>query len=59
VHRAAITAVIGPNGAGKSATFKALFGMLRIRGGRILMDGDDITGAALAKLLARGICYVP
>ena len=59
VARGAITTVIGPNGAGKSTTFKAIFGMLAIRSGRILMDGADITGASQAKLLAMGVCYVP
>ncbi len=59
VARAAITTVIGPNGAGKSTTFKAVFGMLQIRSGRILFDGTDITGAPPARLLALGICYVP
>jgi branched-chain amino acid transport system ATP-binding protein len=59
VQRGAITTVIGPNGAGKSTTFKAIFGMLTISGGSILMDGQDITGASPAKLLALGVCYVP
>ena len=59
VARGAITTVIGPNGAGKSTTFKAIFGMLTIRSGRILMNGEDITGATPAKLLALGVCYVP
>jgi branched-chain amino acid transport system ATP-binding protein len=54
-----VTGFIGPNGAGKSTTFKAIFGMLQIRSGRILMNGEDITGASPATLLAKGICYVP
>jgi branched-chain amino acid transport system ATP-binding protein len=59
VPRAAITTVIGPNGAGKSTTFKAIFGMLLIRSGRILYEDQDITGASQARLLELGICYVP
>jgi branched-chain amino acid transport system ATP-binding protein len=59
VARGAITTVIGPNGAGKSTTFKAIFGMLTISSGQILMNGEDITGASPAKLLAAGVCYVP
>ena len=59
VARGAITTVIGPNGAGKSTTFKAIFGMLTISSGRILMNGEDITGASPARLLALGVCYVP
>lgn len=59
VQRAAITTVIGPNGAGKSTTFKAIFGMVRIRSGRILLNGQDVLGASQARLLELGICYVP
>ncbi len=59
VARAAITTIIGPNGAGKSTTFKAIFGMLRIQSGRILLNGADIVGATQAKLLELGISYVP
>jgi branched-chain amino acid transport system ATP-binding protein len=59
VARAAITTVIGPNGAGKSTTFKAIFGMLTLREGRIWFDGRDITGWPPGRLLALGICYVP
>jgi branched-chain amino acid transport system ATP-binding protein len=59
VRRAAITTVVGPNGAGKSTTFKAIFGMLQIRSGRVMYDGQDITGASQARLLELGICYVP
>ena len=59
VQRGAITTVIGPNGAGKSTTFKAIFGMLRIQSGRILLNGADILGSSQAKLLELGICYVP
>ncbi len=59
VRRGAITTVIGPNGAGKSTAFKALFGMLPVRAGRIFFDGREITNHAPRKLIAAGICYVP
>ena len=59
VARAAITTVIGPNGAGKSTAFKAIFGLLRLRGGHVLLEGDDVTHLAQARLIARGLCYVP
>jgi len=39
-----IRAIIGPNGAGKSTFFNCLTGVLRPSGGRIVFDGDDITG---------------
>jgi branched-chain amino acid transport system ATP-binding protein len=44
VPRGQIRAVIGPNGAGKSTLFNCLTGVLRPTGGRIVFDGDDITG---------------
>jgi branched-chain amino acid transport system ATP-binding protein len=59
VPRHAITTVIGPNGAGKSTAFRAIFGLLRLRSGRVLLDGEDITQLSQARLIARGLCYVP
>ena len=50
--RAAITTVIGPNGAGKSTAFKAIFGLLPLRAGRILLDGEDVTGLSPRTLIA-------
>ncbi|MDN3721839.1 ATP-binding cassette domain-containing protein [Roseibium salinum] len=38
-----IVVIVGPNGAGKSTAMKSVFGLLTIRGGRLLFDGDDIT----------------
>ncbi|MCC6777969.1 MAG: ABC transporter ATP-binding protein [Hyphomicrobiales bacterium] len=58
-RRGAITTIIGPNGAGKSTAFKAMFAMLRVRSGRILLDGEDVTGQSPRQLIAAGVCYVP
>jgi len=44
VPRGQIRAIIGPNGAGKSTFFNCVTGVLRPTGGRILFEGDDITG---------------
>jgi len=54
-----IVAIVGPNGAGKSTAMKSVFGLLIVRGGRMLFDGDDITGWAPNRIVQRGICYVP
>ncbi len=59
VPRAALTTVIGPNGAGKSTLFKALFGMLTIRSGSVVMDGEDITALNPMQKLQNGMAYVP
>jgi branched-chain amino acid transport system ATP-binding protein len=55
-----VTLLIGPNGAGKSTALMTLFGMLKVRHGRIRLDGKDITGAAPRELLTRhGVAFVP
>jgi len=54
-----IVAIVGPNGAGKSTAMKAIFGLLKIRGGHILLDGVEITGWAPSMIVRSGICYVP
>jgi len=59
VPRDAITTVIGPNGAGKSTAFKALFGMLPVRAGRIFFEERNIANRPPRELIAAGICYVP
>ena len=58
-RRGAITLLLGPNGAGKSTVLKTLFGLLKPKQGRVLLDGADITGADPKALLARGIAFVP
>ncbi len=47
-----VTAVIGPNGAGKTTLFNCITGMYRPTGGRVLLEGEDITGMR-AHLVAR------
>lgn len=55
----AITLLLGPNGAGKSTVLKTLFGLLKPRQGRILLDGKNIAGASQKELLAQGVAFVP
>lgn len=59
IKRNAISLLIGPNGAGKSTVLKTLFGLLKPRQGRVLLDGKDISGATQKDLLAQGIAFVP
>lgn len=59
IPRASITTVIGPNGAGKSTVFKAIFGLLDIQSGRILLEGQDVTREKPRQMIARGVTYVP
>jgi len=59
VPSGSITTVIGPNGAGKSTVFKAIFGLLKLREGRVIFRGRDVTGQTPRELLTAGISYVP
>lgn len=59
VREGELIGIIGPNGAGKSTLLKAIFGQVKIRGGEILLNGEDITGLKANKLVARGVGYVP
>lgn len=59
IDKGTITTVIGPNGAGKSTVFKAIFGLLDIHSGRILLDGKDVTRQTPAQMIAHGVTYVP
>lgn len=54
-----IVCVIGPNGAGKSTVFKALYGFLNVRRGRVLFDDRDITNIRPQDTLKAGITIVP
>jgi branched-chain amino acid transport system ATP-binding protein len=51
--------IIGPNGAGKSTVLKAIFGQIRIRSGRVILKGEDITGLKANKLVTKGVGMVP
>ncbi len=51
--------IIGPNGAGKSTLLKAIFGQVNIRGGKIWLKGEDITGLKANKLVGKGVAFVP
>jgi branched-chain amino acid transport system ATP-binding protein len=55
VRRGEIRALIGPNGAGKSTFFNCLTGVLRPSSGRILFNGEDITGLPPDRISKKGI----
>ena len=59
VKRGQIAAIVGPNGAGKSTAMKAIFGLLGIRKGKILLDGEDITGLQPQDRVLKGMGFVP
>lgn len=59
VEKGEIAVVVGPNGAGKSTAMKAVFGMLDLHQGTVVLDGEDITGLAPQERVAIGMGFVP
>ena len=59
VERGEIAVVVGPNGAGKSTAMKAIFGMLALRGGQVIMKGEDITTLKPQERVLKGMGFVP
>ena len=51
--------MVGPNGAGKSTAMKALLGMLNLREGRVLLDGQNISSMSPQQRVAEGMAFVP
>jgi branched-chain amino acid transport system ATP-binding protein len=59
VNSGEVVTLIGANGAGKSTTLRAITGLLTPRRGRIVFDGQEITGLPAHRLVARGISMAP
>jgi branched-chain amino acid transport system ATP-binding protein len=54
-----LVGIIGPNGAGKSTLLKSIFGLVKVREGEILLNGESIANLKANQLVAKGIGYVP
>ena len=59
VERGEIAVVVGPNGAGKSTAMKAVFGMLDLREGSVMLDGREITHMPPQERVNLGMGLVP
>ncbi|EIE51624.1 branched-chain amino acid ABC transporter ATPase [Salipiger aestuarii] len=55
IEKGTVTGLIGPNGAGKSTLFNVVSGALPPTSGRIVMDGEDITGLPPHALFHKGL----
>ena len=59
VRKGELVSLIGANGAGKTTTLKAISGVLAPSAGRIVFEGEDITGASARRVLQLGIAHCP
>jgi lipopolysaccharide export system ATP-binding protein len=58
LHKGEIVGLLGPNGAGKTTTFNMVVGITRPNGGRITLDGHDITRLPMYLRARRGLGYL-
>lgn len=58
VSQGEIVGLLGPNGAGKSTTFYMIVGMIRPNGGRVFLDGQEITKLPMYKRARAGVGYL-
>jgi branched-chain amino acid transport system ATP-binding protein len=59
VKKGELVSLIGANGAGKTTTLRAISGVCGARGGRIRLEGEDITRASARRVLELGIAHCP
>ena len=57
--RGEVVALLGPNGSGKTTCFYAIAGLIRPEGGRVIIDGRDVTGLPMYRRARAGIGYLP
>lgn len=55
IETGSITGLIGPNGAGKTTLFNVIAGALKPTSGRVLLDGEDVTGLSPHELFSQGL----
>jgi len=58
VHAGEIVGLLGPNGAGKTTTFRMAVGMIVPDGGRVLLDGTDVTRRPMYQRARLGMGYL-
>src|SRR3954469_23031897 len=59
IEQSDIGVIVGPNGAGKSTTLKAVFGLLKVTGGQVMFEGQEISNALPDRLVPLGLSFVP
>lgn len=59
VNQGELVGIIGPNGAGKSTLLKAIFGLVNIRSGAVLLENEDVTGVKAFQMVRKGVGFIP
>ena len=59
VARGEVVGLLGPNGAGKTTCFYSVMGLVKPDEGRILLDGNDVTGLPMYRRAILGLGYLP
>ncbi len=59
VRSGEVVGLLGPNGAGKTTTFYMVIGFIRPEGGKVLLDGEDISDMPIHRRARKGITYLP
>lgn len=59
VDQGEIVALVGANGAGKTTTLRAISGVVRVLGGSILLEGDELVRRESHEIVERGVVHVP
>ena len=59
VARGEVIGLLGPNGAGKTTCFYSVMGLVKPDSGRIMLDGEDITGLPMYRRAILGLGYLP
>src|SRR5438445_254092 len=59
IQRGEIVGLLGPNGAGKTTSFYMMVGLLAADGGRIFLEGEEITALPMYQRCRKGLGYLP